>query len=228
MLTRCIILVFFAAISGEGIAQAPNAAEIKNNKIKKITSRHKVKGETDAFVASHFYNENGDDTAYYENDIRKYYLVVGYNRKLQPLTIAKFFPDGTAMDKTVFTYKPDGSSVSVNTDAQFGLKVTDTYDKKGHLMSETIPDGTVFKYVYNAKGQLTSTYSIPAQGDKKFTVSYSYNSKGKLIASTKKRDYSLKTVYEYDPKGLLKKQTLTSTGESGEKNMSTVEYEYGY
>jgi len=227
MLLRCIALVLFTNICCECAAQAPEAAEIKNNKVKKITSHYKGQDGAETFVATYYYNENGDDTAYYEGDARKYYKTVGYNRKLQPLTIEKFFPSGTAMDKTTFTYKPDGSAISVNTDTQFGMKVTETYDKKGHRLSLSIPDGTVIKYVYNAKGQLTSSYSIPIKGEKKSTTTYTYDGKGKMVNSVNTPG-NAKTSYQYDKNGLLKKRIVTSTDESGEKKTTMVEYEYGY
>jgi len=220
--------MLFTSIAGECLAQTPDAAEIKNNKIKSITAVYRYPGEGDSIVGTYYYNENGHDTAYYENGNRKFYKVVGYNRKLQPLTISKFFPSGSEMDKTTFLYNVDGSSTSVNTDAQFGMKVTEKYDEKGRLTSHTIPDGTVIKYVYNAKGQLASSYSIPAKGEKKASTTYTYNAKGKMTSSTTKGAFNSKSNYEYDAKGLLKKTTSSSTSESGEKHMSTVEYNYGY
>ena len=131
------------------------------------------------------------------------------------------------MDKTIFTYKSDGSFTTVNTDVQFSLKVTGTYDKKGHQLTYSIPDGTVFKYTYNAKGQMISYYTIPVQGEKRITATFTYNAKGKMTASEKKEGYSSKTVNAYDTNGLLKKEIATWIV-SGERSISTKEYEYGY
>ena len=228
MIKSYSLLVLFTTVACNCLAQLPEASEIKKHKIKSLTANYKYSGEPDSIVTTYYYNENGDDTAYYDNGTRTYYKVIGYNRKLQPLTVTKFFPDGKEIDKTGFTYKPDGSFTSLNTDTQFGMKVTDIYDKKGRIISHTIPDGTVIKYVYNAKGQLTSSYSIPATGEKKVTTSYIYNAKGKMISSSTKGASNSKSIYEYDAKGLLKKKISTSVSESGEKHMSTVEYEYGY
>lgn len=223
-----LLLFLLAGIAGNGIAQAPDAAEIKNNKIKTITARYLIQGETDSMFTTYYYNENGHDTAYYENGARRYYNVIVYNKKLQPLTIEKFFPDGSQIDKTVFIYKTDGSSTSVNTDKQFGMKVTESYDKKGHEVSHSIPDGTIIKYVYNAKGQLTSTYSIPVHGEKKISSTYTYNAKGKIISAVNKGGFNSRSVYVYDAKGLLKKIISTSANESGSSSVSTTEYEYGF
>ncbi len=223
-----IVVMVLLSIAGNGLAQVPGRSEIKNNKIKKITVRSVEQGEDHPLITTWFYNENGDDTAYSENGDRRSYKVIGYNRKLQPLTVSRFFPDGKEMDKTVFTYKSDGSSTSVNTDAEFGMKVTDSYDKKGNQLSHTIPDGTVTRYIYNAKGQLTSSYSIPVQGEKKSTSQYTYNAKGKLIASVNKGEYASSIVYQYDAKGLLKKEIISSLSPSGEKTVNTYEYEYEY
>lgn len=228
MLKQYILIFLLAGIAGNSLAQAPEPTEIKNNKIKWISSRYLIQGETDSTVITYYYNENGHDTAYYENGARRYYKQAGYNRKLQLLTVEKFFPDGTEIDKTIYLYKPDGSFTAVNTDKQFGMKVTDMYDKKGRRVSHSIPDGTIIKYVYNAKGQLASSYSIPAHGEKKVSTSYTYNAKGKLIASANKGGFNSKTSYIYAANGLLKKTVSTSTSESGESAVSTAEYEYGY
>jgi len=228
MIIRYITLVLFLCISIDGFAQLPDAAGIKNKRIKKITSRHMSYGETDPIVVKKYFDENGNDTAYYENDVRKYYNVIVYDRMLRPLTISRFFPDGSPMDKTVFTYKADGSFSSVNTDVQFGMKMTDIYDKKGKQLSHSIPDGTIIKYQYNAKGQLISDYTIPAKGEKKVTTTYTYNAKGKITGELYKGEGSSKAIYEYDTNGMLKKETRTSTSDTGEKHVSTVEYEYGY
>ena len=210
------------------IAQELTATEIKNNRIKKISIRSITKGQTDTLHSIYYYDENGYDTANYSNGERKYYRVVSYNRKLQPLTITKFFPDGTEIDKTVFTYKPDGSFMGVNTDKMYGMKVTEAYDKKGHRLSFSIPDGTVIKYSYNANGQLMSSSSNASQGEKKRTTKYIYNKTGKLASSVNTGEYNSKTMYEYNGQGLLKMSTRTSVSQSGEKYIATQEYEYGY
>src|SRR6185436_15006968 len=104
MLKRSIVIILFFGICCGAMAQSPDATAIKNNKIKKISSRMYSPGEPDTTVVTTYYNQYGDDTAYYENGSRRYYSVVGYNRKLQVLTINKYFPSGTLMDSTKFVY----------------------------------------------------------------------------------------------------------------------------
>ena len=138
-------------------------------------------------------------------------------------SITAFSNKGEQTDKTILTYKPDGSFVAVNTDAQFGLKNTDVFDKKGSRLSHTVPDGSVHKYVYDAKGRLTKIFSIPRNGGVKFTRSYTYNTTGKVTAVKNTGDFAYSSTYEYDAKGLLKKITAISINESKEITIGNYE-----
>jgi|GEM_PF-1614649 len=229
MLKSYIALLLFSCIADTAFAQVPEAAEIKNNKIKKITTRYDGYADVGPVTQEYYYDENGYDTAFYDQGIRNYYKTIGYNRKLQPLMIKKYFPSGTEMETITYSYKPDGSYITLSVDKQFGMKVTDTYDTRGHLLSHTIPDGTVWKYVYNAKGQLTSSYSIPVQGEKKTSRQYTYNAKGKIISSLNKEGFLSRSVYKYNEKGLLSEIITTAVGgASKEKSVTTQKYEYSY
>ncbi len=215
-------------ISNSIIAQGPNTAEIKKLKIKKMIVYYGEKGKEGTSVASTYYDTYGYDTASYNAGKRVSYNVIEYDAMQRPKTITAFSDKSEQKDKTVFTYNPDGSYMSVNIDARFGLKKTDVFDNKGLNITHTVPDGSVHKYVYNAKGQLLKVYSVPKNEGVKFTREYTYNAAGKLISSINKGDFPFSSTYEYDAKGLLKRVKSTTVNESNEKEISLKNYEYGY
>ena len=220
----CCIFLMTKAV----IAQGPDVAEIKKLKIKKITVYYGEKRKEGTTVTSLYFDVNGHDTVSYAGKKRVSYNTIEYDKKQQPLTINSFSNDGVQNSKTIFTYKPDGSYTVVNTDLLLGLKTTDVYDKKGLQLTHTVPDGTVYRYVYNTKKQLTKYYSIPRKGGVKFTKEYTYNAIGQITGSVNKGDYPFTSVYEYDSKGLLKKIISTSVNESGQKVSAVQYYEYDY
>lgn len=224
--TRFAILVATILLVNSAIAQQPGAVQIKAKKIKKITVTYSGDSEITPVVYIYYYDQNGNDTSLYTSGTKYSYKTITYDNNGRKLTEEKFFASGAKMEKTIFTYKPDGSFTAVNSDAQFGMKVNEAYDKRGNLLSHTIPDGTIIKYTYNAKGQKTSMYSIPIKGEKKFTVTYSYGPDGRMISSSRKGDPNSKTVYEYDKNGLLKKETTTTETGKSEKHKSYIEYSY--
>ena len=215
-------------LSNTVISQGPGAAEIKKLKIKKMIVYYGEKGKEGTSIASAYFDANGNDTADYTSGKRISYKVIEYDAMQRPKTIMAFSDKNEQKDKTIFTYKTDGSFVAINTDTQFGLKNTDIFDKKGLQLTHTVPDGSVHKYVYNAKGQLSKVFSVPRNDGVKFTREYTYNAAGKLISSINKGDFPFSSTYEYDTKGLLKKVKSTSVNESSKKEISVQNYEYGY
>ncbi len=216
-------------LSNVAVAQELTAAEIKKLKIKKITVEtvEKDDHESHSSKTESFYDANGNDTAFYFEGTRNWYKVIEYDAKQRPVTVTRFSNDGTQTNKTVFTYKPDGSFTAVENDLQYGFSTTDAFDKKGAQLTHNIPDGSIHKYVYNSKGQLTKIYSVAKKDAVQFSREYSYNSAGKVTSTKNKGDYSFKTTYAYDQKGLLKTATTTYAddpkGEIIEKH-----YQYGY
>jgi YD repeat-containing protein len=220
---RYWVLVAGIMLSGAVYAQEPTAAQIKAKKIKKLTKQYSGDASLSPEVYIYYYDENGNDTALYMNGARYSYKTISYDKSGRRITEERFFASGSKMDKTIFTYNADGSFTSLNTDSQYGLKITEAYDKKGNLLYNTIPDGTVIKYSYNAKGQKLSMFSVPIKGEKKFAVTYAYGSDGKMISSSQK-DPVTKTTYEYGANGLFKKETIVRPTRTNGNNKSVVEY----
>ena len=209
-------------------AQLPAAPEIKEKKIKKITKKSKYENSDVVSVTEWYYNANGDDTATYDDGIRRSYKIILYDAKQRIHSIKQYSAGGNETDETIYTYKPDGSFKTVNTDKQFGLKNTSEYDTKGSQKNRTIPDGSIYQFVYNTKGQLIKQYSIPKNRGIKFSKAYTYNAAGKLTASENTGDYPFSSRYEYDAGGLLKKVANTSVGDDNKKEVSIEYYEYKY
>jgi YD repeat-containing protein len=86
------------------------------------------------------------------------------------------------------------------------MKNTYTYDQMGRQTSFTIPDGSVIKYTYNAKGQLTAARAVSKENGLKMNSTYTYNAKGKLVRLKTTGDYPSDIQYEYGADGLLKKE----------------------
>ena len=223
MYKRYFFIFMAIAIGDNLVAQMPTAAEIKKMKIKKISTTTRENGENAATTTIIYYDAIGNDTARYTDGKRISYKIIKYDTKQRPETITSFSPEGKETEKTIFTYKPDGSYTSLNTDARFGMKNNYQYDKNGKLLQLTIPEGSVLKYVYNSKGLLTKLYSIPKGNGVKFTTTYTYNEKNKLIVSKSTGGNPVNNKYEYDSTGLLKKSESISAEYS-----ITSTYEYGY
>ncbi|MEO6253648.1 MAG: hypothetical protein ABIO79_10095 [Ferruginibacter sp.] len=216
-------------LSNTIIAQELTGAGIKKLKIKKIIVEtvEEDDHETKKSKTEYFYDANGNDTALYFEGIRNWYKRIEYDARQRPASITRFSNDGTQTNKTVFTYSPDGSFIAVENDIQYGFSTTDVFDKKGSQLTHSIPDGSIHKYMYNSKGQLTKIFAVTKKDAVKFSREYRYNSAGKVIATKNKGEYFFNTTYEYDKKGLLKKATIRYAddpkGEVIKKN-----YEYGY
>ncbi|MGB4845547.1 MAG: hypothetical protein WBP16_13850 [Ferruginibacter sp.] len=193
---KIYIILLMLGMGNAALAQEPVAAEIVKLKIKKIT-RQNQENNTVTGRTVWFYNEKGDDTAMYAYGKRIYYKLITYDAKQRMQTIEKFSDDGKKTETIKYSYKPDGSYTIENTDTQYGMKNTDIFDTKGLQLSRTIPDGSVYHYIYNNKKQLIKMYSEPKNGGLEFTNEYTYNSAGKLISKINKGEYASTSVYEY-------------------------------
>ncbi|MBK1811937.1 DUF1906 domain-containing protein [Clostridium sp. YIM B02505] len=100
---------------------------------------------------------------------------------------------GTATDPqlgaTTFTYDGAGH-VATATDAK-GNKITNSYDKKGKLLSKKDPNGGTVSYTYDSRGNLIT--QTDANGNKR---SYVYNANNKVTAMTDEKGGI--TTYTYD------------------------------
>lgn len=209
------------------MAQMPTAVEIKKLKIKKIVSQN----QNDSSAAGRtewYYNSNGDDTATYYYGTKSNYKIIEYDNKQRIKTIKTFSSTGFETETTIYTYKPDGSSVAVNTDKLYRLTNTTVFDTKGRETSLTVPDGSIRRSVYNTKGQLIKYYTEPKSDGVRINNTYTYNNKGKLVSKVSKGDYPSNITYEYDDNGLLKKSTVITTADADEKEVSVYLYSYEY
>jgi YD repeat-containing protein len=218
-----LAMMLFSSVS----AQEPTAAEIKKYKIKKITQSEQSSDGLSSNI-TWYYDQHGNDTARYNDAVRNTYKVIVYDSKQRIQTITHYSDKAAITETTIYTYKPDGSFTSRNTDTQFGLVNIENYNAKGLLTSLTIPDGSVHHFVYNNRGQLIKSYSVPRNGGTKFTRTYVYNAKGQMITERSVSNYPSTSTYEYGEKGLLTKTTIVSGGEGEEKTTTVFTYTYGY
>ena len=207
-------------------AQLPTADEIKNLKIKKISWAEQPSGDNSRTES--YYDANGNDTAQYAYGRKSYYKTIEYDSKQRISSVKQFSAEGEETENTIYTYKPDGSFITINKDKKYGLVNKEEYNKKGQKVSHTVPDGSIRLYEYNTKDQLVKLYSEPKNGGIKFTNTYNYNKAGKLVSQENTGEYPATYKYVYDDKGLLKKAIIT-TGNVAEGVVSTVYlYEYAY
>lgn len=209
-------------------SQPPTAAELKLKKIKKVTISTRYQEAETTSTAIIFYDENGNDTARYDGASRTYYKKIQYNRQLKPFIITVCSNAGDTTDIITNTYKPDGSYTSTSTDKQYGFITASQYDKKGNLMQVLIPDGSIKKYNYNAKGELIKAFTIPKNGGVKLITIYSSNSNGKIATAKTSGDYKNSWKYTYGANNLLGLAIYTAwlSGEETETSIDT--YVYGY
>lgn len=227
MQIRYFFLLILIGFSGSSMAQMPTAAEIKAQKIKKIT-RQKVGDNSTAGKTEWLYNANGDEIAMYSYGNRSYYNELEYDAKKRIKSIKKFADDGKERETTMYNYKPDGSFTTVNTDKAYGMTISTVYNSKGNPVSETIPDGSIRHSIYNSQGQLIKYYAVPKNDGMEFTNTYKYDKAGKLVSQVNTGEYGATMNYDYDAKKLLKKSTTTVVDEDGNKEITEYEYKYEF
>lgn len=224
---KIICLLFIVSLGKNLVAQKPSAAEIKKHKIKKIT-RQDQENKTATGRVEWYYNSQGDDTATYYYGKRTNYKTIEYDEKNRIKTVKEFSDAGAERETTIYTYKADGSFVSVNTDKQYGMSIRDEYNSKGLKISSVIPDGSVHRYEYNHKSQLVKKYAEPRNGGMEFTFTYRYNAKGQMTEEISTGDFPSKSKFEYNEKGLLKKSTISEGPDSEEPEIRVYLYEYRF
>jgi len=221
-----LFLIAFSLFSIFLSAQELTNAEIRKNKIRKITIYYGEKGKPGTNVSIFYYDANGYDTAQYNDGNRFQYKKNVYDANQRLTSVSVYSAEGQLSEKSVYTYNADGSFSEENTDMSFGLKNIALCDKKGVPISRTLPDGSVHKYVFNANGQLIKLYSIPKNGGVKFSREYTYNAAGKVSASKNTGDFPFTSSYEYDGKGFLIRVNTTTKNESGGNDINHRYYEY--
>ena len=179
MRQKTFFLICFSLFTASIVsAQQPTASEIKKLKIKKISSSEQGSNSKTEL----YYDANGNDTVQYAYGIKSYYKTIEYDAKQRINSIKQFSAEGEETESTVYTYNPDGSFTTLNKDKKYGLVNKEEYNKKGQIVSHTVPDGSIRHYEYNTKDQLIKLYSLPKNDGVKFTNTYTYNKAGKLIS----------------------------------------------
>lgn len=113
------------------------------------------------------------------------------------------------------TYKYDALNRLTESDYPDGTKATKTYDFRGNVITETDQASRVTMHVYDLAGRETSRTTGYGTSSAS-TVSYAYDSDGRLLSETDTLGHS--TGYSYDAAGNL-------TGESGVNGTFTFGYD---
>lgn len=222
------IILLLALLSAQrSIAQPPRNTEIKKNKIKKITIYAQPEKAEEPVISEYYYDLEGNDTSKYEKESRSWYRIIVYNAKGKPDTITEYKNAGEEAYTSIYTYKPDGGYTIKRTDKQFGMVDVSVYTKIGNIQSLISPDGTESKYIYTGKMKLNKIITIPKKDGVKITRNYLYDPNGKWASSVTSGDFPNTVTYEYNTRGLLKKQITTSTM-NGEKSVFVETMEYSY
>lgn len=203
--------------------------EIKKFKLAKLTTLAATKGNDAIQKNETWYDENGNDTAEYNNG--ELYRRTKYenNSKRQIITRTRYGADGKETETAVYEYKPDGSCIISNTDKSFGMTDLTYCDKAGKTTRTVSPDKTERIHDYDTKGKLLKIRSKASDNGGVVTdIQYTYNPKGQMIKEVSKGDYRWTNVFTYDAKGLIakvKRNSITDGVADPEVNY-TYEYEF--
>lgn len=218
-------VLFFALFlfSVPSFAQ-PSKEDIIKFKIKRIV----VNTQGSEEKTEYGYDSKGNDTAFYTYGALSWTMKYEKDSKGRIIKSKKYGPDGSEYEVTVYKYNPDGSFSTENKDNQYGLIFRQYFNKNGKPTKEIIPDGSERIYTYDAKGKLIKFHSIPKNEGVKFTKTFTYNTKGQLIATKNEGDYAWTQKLFYDAKGLLIKTETTSMMDEGTKQVSVNTYSYAF
>ncbi|MBK7884525.1 MAG: hypothetical protein IPJ81_12625 [Chitinophagaceae bacterium] len=227
------ILLFISLtfiFSGNIFAQFPTAAEIKNKKIKKVTIYHEGKTPSENSYRALYFDENGNDTAFYNKGERWQYKVIQYDEQQRPLKIEEVFihDEGRPNEITTFVYNPDGSYVSEMIDSESGAKDINEYDKDGKQLKSNFY-GRLIDFLYNEKGQLIKQVGKAKDDLRGYMWEYKYDSRGKLILRTFTDEYrNSKMIFEYNKEGLLSKEIETENVKGFPTRTTVEKYVFSY
>jgi hypothetical protein len=154
-----------------------------------------------------------------------------------------------------YFYDPDGSYITITTDKRFGTKNYFWYRPNGDILKAFGGDTLFYNYnelgklqeirtdsIVQAKLQVKFSYNPKGQIEKvenrtdefnSLTETYEYNSNGKRIKATTKKDFrGMKRTdisrYKYNKKDLLVRETTVHTNENGNKFTTRTIYEYEF
>lgn len=207
-------------------AQEPCSSEIAKQQIKKII---RINEENKASTLTWYYDDYGNDTALYAGNRRVYYKLISYDNDKRVKTIRQFMDDATETDNFLYSYNADGSYKIESTAMKYGYKSSETFNEKGSPVSQILPDGSVYHYLYNSSGQLIKMFNEPKSEGTFFSNEYFYDKDGHLVTQhiTGKNVATIK--FEYGSTGLLSKKIITDGEENDPgKEITVLLYEYVY
>jgi RHS repeat-associated protein len=133
------------------------------------------------------YDENGNIAGIRANNDT--FTNYSYNNALLLTQMQTFDPDGGSIGDFSYTYDANGNWTQVQT---LSATINYTYDNLNRLTSETLPDGTLIEYAYDANGnRLTKKVT---QGGNVITTNYQYGVANQLTSVGS-------TAYTYDLNG---------------------------
>jgi RHS repeat-associated protein len=133
------------------------------------------------------YDENGNIASIRANN--ETFTNYSYNNALLLTRMQTFAPDGGTIGDFSYTYDANGNWTQIQTPS---ATINYTYDNVNRLTSETLPDGTLIEYAYDATGnRLTKKVT---QGGNVTTTNYQYGAANQLTSVGS-------TAYTYDGNG---------------------------
>ncbi|MBS3902641.1 MAG: DNRLRE domain-containing protein [Dethiobacter sp.] len=122
------------------------------------------------------YDENGNPAGRFtQNGVTTTY---GYNDAKMLSGLQTFAPNGSMINEYRYTYDANGNWTQAQTPSG---AVSYTYDSLNRLTSETLPDGTLIEYTYDATGnRLTKKVT---QGGSVTTTGYQYGAANQLTSA---------------------------------------------
>jgi YD repeat-containing protein len=214
------LLLSFSLLFALQVNGQYSTEQIKKHKINVLSTRS---GDYSTEIR---YDQYGNDTAHYINAALYQRTKHTYkNGKLQTSII--YNAEGTEYSTKVYEYKSDGTSIATNTDNDFGMKDYTYFDNKGRIIKEVIPDGSQRVHSYDKAGRRIRIKTKPMEGAVVVDVTYTYDSKNRLVKEISNGEYKWTNVYTYDKNGLIKNKTISWVDDE-EKKTSVTEYTYKF
>jgi YD repeat-containing protein len=203
--------------------------EIKKLKIGRVVKLSQTKGKEAVQKNETWYDENGNDTAEYNNGELYRRAKYEYNQKGQVLSRIRYDAAGHETETAIYTYNPDGTCTVSNTDKSFGMTELTYCDKEGRTIKTVSPDNSQRIYTYDSNRRLAKVKSKESDnGGVVVDIKYFYNPKGRLIKEVSKGDYKWTTVYIYNTGGLVSKVKRNSVTDGVADPEVIISYEYEF
>ena len=193
------------------------------------TCSFKEDGVPQKFTYTAYYDRNGNDTAYYHDELCIYRKIYTLDENNRIAMLIMYDKDGKEREKTEYTYEANGDYSTKSYHKLFDAVTIKWFDKTDRLLKEQRDEETTLIYDYNSKGQLIQVKTKPGPNSKGEIehLKYTYNNKGQCIKEQSLGTYPwVKTLF-YDAKGMLTK-TITTGKEAGVAYTNTNTYQYTF